>query len=408
MSWLDLINTDLIITTGDGVNYFPDWMTASAQKHIEYNFTEFNFPNVPGSLVNRKFPKGRRYNLEVYFQGADHLDKTKAFETSANDQRYWTLNHPFYEQIYVQPTSIHIDNSGLNTSKITIAIIETIVDDNPKTVVSASDYIQSKKLELNRNLELILTATPSQADINKTNANNSSAYSKGVPLINIPDQAAEYFNIFNTATTYVNTATATPLLAIRATTTLLNYPAQFNISVQQRMNLVKQQLDNLRTQVSTILSLSTKQLYQAQASALLTALAESATTPLSGDYTNVKKVNSATDMLITYYNYILRDLDTLQTPNGGNPDSFIPDMASMSTLDSLVNYCISSLYDIALNSKKERSIILDSDTNLINLTHRLYGLDPSDNNINELMQNNGWGLNHILQLKKNTKVVYYI
>lgn len=408
MSWLDLINTDFIITTGDGVNYRPNWMTSSAQKHIEYNHTEFNFPNVSGSLVNRKFPKGRRYTLDIYFQGPDHLDTAKAFESSANDQRYWTLNHPFYEQIFVQPTSMHIDDSGLNTTKFVISVIETIVEDLPKVAVDSNDYIQSKKLELNQNLELTLKASPSQKDINTVNSNNTKSYKSGVPLINIPDQASEYFNVFNTATTYVNTATATPLLAIRSTVALLNYPSQFAISVQQRMNLIKTQLDSLRTQVANITGLATKQLYQVQASALMTALAESATTPLPKDYTNVKKVNDANNTLVTYYNYLLADLDFLQSINGSSPDSFIPDQPSMNALDSLINFCISSLYTIALNSKKERSIVLDADTNLVNLTNKIYGLDPNDNNMLELMENNGWGLTQILQIKKNTRVLYYI
>ena len=92
MSWLDQIKNDLTIVTGDGKRYTP--LHINAVKEKEYNTVEFNFPGVSGSLVSRRLPKGRRYALELYFQGEDNTTIADAFETSADDPRPWTPQPP--------------------------------------------------------------------------------------------------------------------------------------------------------------------------------------------------------------------------------------------------------------------------------------------------------------------------
>ena len=101
-------------------------------------------------------------------------------------------------------------------------------------------------------------------------------------------------------------------------------------------------------------------------------------------------------------------MDSIQSANGGSPDSFIPYADTFIALSQLANNVISNLFQIALLGKRERSILLDKDTNLIVLTHKLYGLDEFDNNMDQLMVNNNWGFNQLIQIKKNTIVKYYI
>ena len=43
-------------------------------KTKDYNVAEFEFPEVSGTLVSRKKPKGSRYDLEIIFQGENNLD----------------------------------------------------------------------------------------------------------------------------------------------------------------------------------------------------------------------------------------------------------------------------------------------------------------------------------------------
>lgn len=405
MSWLDDKEIDFIITTGDSKEYNLLWKNPS--RSTEFNIAEFNFPNLNGTRVERGTPMGRKLNLELYFVGGDHLDKSKEFEQSSYNKKRWKIQHPYYGLMFVQPVSINYDNTDDNVTKLTIPIIETILDEYPKQTISVLDTIKYDKLILDSSLDNELTATLKQKDINTLQATTKKAYNLSVPIIKLPEEFEGYYNAFNQASSFINTATATPLLAMRATIALLTYPANFKSNATDRVNLLNTTFNELRKTVANSLDVSSKQIYQVQGSAIISAICLASSTPQDSDYTNKRVALSVINALLTSYQNFLYDLDLLQSNNGGSINSFIAGANSLIQLESLVYYTISNLYLIALNSKTERSIITEKDTNIILLTHRLYGLDKLDKNIDELIKNNNWGLNYLLQINKGTRVLYY-
>lgn len=406
MSWIDKNNNEFIITTGDGKEYRPLWKSLAKAK--EYNTAQFNFPNLPGTLVKREMPMGRSFTQELFFEGDDHLDVSDAFERSADDKRNWRVQHPYYGLIFVQPLSIAYDNSDYNVTKLNISMMETIIEDAPRVKVDPIDSIKIDASILNESLEQDITAKIQPTDINNMKATNNKAYNLSVPVIKLPEQFEAYYNAFNQASSFVSTATATPVLAMRATISLLSYPQNFNSSVDNRVDILRKTFDDLRDSLNGAMSVAGKQIFQIHGSALLSGMCFSSATPLDGDYTSRVGVFNVATVLFNTYNQFLTDLDSIQTPTGGSPFSFIPSASSMLQLGDLVYYSIANLYQIALNGRVERKIITERDTNVILLTHRFYGLDDQDNNMNELIKNNGWGLKHILHIEKGTKVVYYI
>lgn len=406
MSWLDKIKNDLIVITGDGKQYKPLWLNATKQK--EYNVAEFDFPEESGTLVKRGKPMGRKYALELYFTGEDNLDTSAAFELSADDSRAWTLLHPYYGTIIVQPTSLSFDNSEHNVTKITSTVIETIEEGNPKTVTDPVDFIKNAKDNLDVSFEKSFTQTPSSSDIKKLTYNNNRNYKLSVPIITLPEEFEAYYNIFNQANSAINTATASPILAMRATIAAITYPSLFTTAVKNRLQLFTSEFNNLRSNIETIFNISSKQIYQSHGGSIISGMCLAAATPIAGDFTNSKNTLNAIDTIFSVYNQYIIDLDSIQTLNGGNISSFVADPGSLMSLSSLVYFTLTNLFNIALNGKKERTIVTEKDTNIILLTHRLYGLDASDNNINELMSNNNMGLSSILQIRKGTPIVYYI
>lgn len=406
MSWLDKIKDQIIITCGDGKGYQPLWINAT--KDIEWHIAEFTFPELDGSLVNKGKKLGTRYNLELYFQGDDHLDKSFAFETSANDRRPWRISHPFYETLLVQPNGFHIDNTQLNVSKWTGYVIETIIESNPKIKVDPVSAISTQKVICDEAFAAALYATPTLTDVDQLNQTNKRNYNLTVPIIRIPSEAESYFNIFNKANSAVNTATASPLLAMRTTIAMINAPALFTISATSRINLMNQQFVTLRDTVFGLTNPSSKQIYQNLGGSMIGTMCLASSLALPGEFTNSNSSTGLIGTILAAYDNYLIDLDTLQTANGGNSNSFIPDAAALFNLSQLLNLAVCNLILIALTSKTERSIITETDTNIIILTHRFYGLDNNDRNIDELIANNNIGLNEMLQIKKNRKIVYYI
>lgn len=408
MSWLENIKTALVIETGDGNKFTPSWLNAS--KATEYNIAEFDFPNIPGTLVKRSKPRGRKYNLEIYFKGDDHLEQSNEFEKSANDSRAWTISHPFYGRIIVQPVSLAFDNTRYNTTKITGVIIETITEDNPKTTIAPIEKIEADKELLDTIFEdsFVNDVIPDTDDINTLSENTDTFYNTGLKIASDKLDAENYFNLFNDANAAILEATAEPLAAIRALQAVINAPALFVQGVKARITVFVEQITKLSSRLDDILTPSNKKIYENNVGVALSAMALASSNPQEGDYDSRAKVLEIIDEITVSYNTYLADLDTLQTDTGGDEDSYIPDSESLTGLNNLMNFTLSNLFDIALESKQERSIILNNDSNIVLLAHRFYGLQADDSTIDSLMEINNIGLNEILNIRKGRNIIYLV
>jgi hypothetical protein len=409
MSWTDQVKQDYIIQTGDGVRYYPDWINAT--KSLEFNVSEFDFPELEGTKVDRRKIRGRKFDIEIYFQGEDHLDESEAFDISARDQRAWNITHPFYGKLLVQPTVLNFDNTKYNVTKITGTVIETLSDDNPKSTFDPADNIQFKKRYADSTYANNFSSKIrfNSHDITRISKNNTKIYNEGAKFARLKE-AQNYFNLFQSANSKIINATVDPLAAITEVQAMINYPGLFTDSVTNRLTVLGNQFSILKTSISnfSIVLPNEKLIYENQAGGIVSTMAQTAAIPQDGDYKSRSEVISAIEIVLNTYNSYLSDLDNLQTDNGGDTDSYIPDYDSLSVLNDLVNYSVTNLFNIALNSKQERSIIIEEDTNIILLTHRFYGLDDADANMQQMIETNNIGLNELLGIRKGRKILYYV
>jgi hypothetical protein len=420
MSWVEKIRTDFVITCGEGTSFTPLWLNAT--KKIEYNVAEFDFPNLAGTLVSRGKPRGTKYGLELFFQGDDHLDVSKSFETASADSRPWVISHPFYGNLTVQPTGLNIDNSDYNLTKITCTVIETITEDNPKTVIDPIENIALIKAQADELTLASFDAIPSAADKNSMTATNNKVYTDGKKITTLAEESESYFNAFNTANAAVLRATTEPLAAMRLVQSLINAPALFKNSVKTRVNTLRNQFLSMNESIAGATLRPTKKIYEANSVAAISSMALAAANPLEGDYQNRTDVLDIVDALVAVrydsvsntlvpvgaYPIFLASLDSLQTPNGGDLNSYVPNADTLSALNDIINFTVSSLFNIALGAKQERTYHCEDDTNIINLTHRFYGLDQGDENLAKMVQNNNIGLSEYFQLRKGRKIIYYV
>ena len=195
---------------------------------------------------------------------------------------------------------------------------------------------------------------------------------------------------------------------MRALTALITEPSKFTASVSGRITTLQNQFNILSQTVLGITQLQNKQLYQLQAGSIISSMCNVVTTPLPNDFSNNKKVSSVTTTINSVYTQFLADLDLMQSINGGNVGSFIPDFDFLFQLNDLINSTNAYLLQAVIGARREHSIICEEDTNIIILTHRFYGLDESDNNINELIENNNLSLDELIIIKKGRKIIYYV
>jgi hypothetical protein len=408
MSWLAKVKDNLLIKTGDGRQYNVLWKNATRSQ--EYNVAEFEFPGLAGTLVKRSEPKGMRYNVEFYFQGEENLDDAETFRLSADDKRAWVMVHPFFGSLNVQPTSLNYDNTQLNVTRVTGSIVETITDDRPKTSVDPRDKIATDKAIFD---EVAATSfannvQPKATDINQMTANNLVAYSVGKKKVKLTVDAEAYFNVFNSANTKILNASDEPLAAMQELQAVLNAPAIFVDSVKNRLDIFVNQFEILRNTIEGITEPNKKRIYEGNQGSVISSMLLTASTPQDDDYGNRNDVYATIETILDAYNTYIADLDGMQTENGGDPDSFIPDAGSLVGLNELVNFTLSNLFNIALNSKQERTIILEDDSNLVLLAHRFYGLQADDSTIEAFKNQNEIGINEILQIRKGRTLKYYI
>lgn len=401
MSWVTRASDRMIITCGDGTVFNP--LYSRLTKDREYNLTEFNFPNLDGTFVDRRRPKGIRYELEIIFQGENNLDQAQAFDVSASDSRPWTIEHPLYGRLTVQPISLSFDDRSYNTTTIKGTVVETNEDAGLVTTISPSDQVDLLQERAFSSGADAFAQKP--ANSQALSVNNSVYFNSGIQIVPL-DGAEEYTNIFNSANAAVLNVTAQPLNAITQAQSLLLAPARFETSVQNRLNAFQVQLATLFGSTETIDSVEDKILFENSAGGLICAMCVAASNPQQGNYTSSTSVLSVVDQIVVQYNTFIIELDAIQTDNGGGLDSYIPDFEFISDLTYLVDFTISNLFSIALNASQERIVFLPFDTNIIELANTYYG--DLENGIDLVLSANNWGLSNILAVNQGTPFIYYV
>lgn len=404
MSWLEKIKNDLVITCGDGKKYTPNYLNAKKTK--DYNISQFNFPNISGTLVKRKAPRGRVYPIEIIFQGENHLDVASDFESSGDDPRPWVISHPYYDDITVQPSSLEFDNTKHNVSRITGNLLETIEKVRPSTTESPVDKVVNQKAEVD---EVVAASyadnvVPTPSDVASLQSENEQLYTSGQTL-STGELGSEYFDAFNTASGAIANATNEPLTAMRRLQSVITAPSLFKSSVEDQIGLLTSQFQSLVDNIENVFTPNQKRQFQATGGTIMTTIAQSA---VLGNYNTTDEVVNVIGIFVESYNLYIESIDSLQTDNGGSPDSYVPDMQAINGIEDVVNESISSLFDIALNSQQERFIYLSYDSNPILLTHRFYGLDSLDENLERFVSSNNLTLDELILIQAGRRIVYYV
>jgi hypothetical protein len=404
MSWQDQIdNVIFTIITGDGVQYQPKWRGVT--RDIEFNSALFEFVNVKGTLVLRQEPKGQKINLEFYFDGDNYIQNATRFVNSTNSKKYWTVQHPIYGNFICQPISISQDDNQLNCSKFSIQVVVTLPDVYPISMPIIENKISESVTATN---EKQASTYANSGEINKTGLKFvteylDTTYSK-IFKTNA-DILAFKKHVSNTIID-IESATGTPLLILRQMIALINYPATIEQTIVARINTFEETLNTLFTGLDN--SRENKFMFESLGGAMIGAILLSSSTNITDDYEIRSKVLAIQARISSIYSTFLTRLDSLQTDRADSDTSYIPNFDSMNSLNEAVNYTISNLFNIAFTAKQEREYTVDYDTNLILLTHRFYGLDLEDANIEKFIKTNNIGLNEMLCISKGRKIIYYV
>lgn len=404
MSWIDQINNvPVTITTGDGIKYYPKWLPTS--KSYEYNFTEFLYPNVKGSDVDRRQPKGCRYELEFYFDGVDYIDVSKAFGKSSENPKAWKLTHPIFGNIYVQPVGLKIGYEAYSVAKCTTNVIETIGGTPKPFSVLASvpaSAIQPLAVQTVDALNAVYVAKPLDTEnLANLKYNNNSMYLSMKDLIALTADANKFINLFNAANTAINDAITAPLAAIRLVQQMINAPYQFADTVQNRMAMLVDAITGLNETVATLINTQDKRAYENNVGGLLVSLALTGT---GAAYSNRDDILTSAEVILSNYNGYVTLLDSMKTANNGHTNSYIPDYDSQFNLVSLVSTSINYLFSLVDSAKQQRVTYTEYNSNPISICYKYLGVAEDD----YFFQSNNFTFDEMIQVLAGRKIVYYV
>jgi hypothetical protein len=408
-NWIEKIKTQFSITMGDGKVYTP--FSFNANKSDEFNLAAFNFRNLDGTLIDRRRRMGTVYNLELYFNGGDHLEQAQKFQKSSWNTKPWTIQHNMYGQLTVQPISpVFYDNNNklLNATCIKVTVQETIGAAQVAPTESEPDVIATTAASNAQHFADYYVATvpiPSVSDTNQMKA-NISGFQKA--LSKISNGADALRNAYNSAFSSINNAIHDVSAAVSQIQYYLSLPAYIEDSVINRVNYIAQEIDSLQAQVENLHLVPLKALWLNNAGSCLNAMCVATITNIATtDYVYSSQVLTVISSITTRYNAFVDNLDTLQTFNGSEPDSWIADPQCIQTLDDLVSYTLATLFAIQANALQPRTVTLTKDNNIINVAWSIYGLLPDDSTIDRIIADNNLSGDELWQLPKGKQILYY-
>ena len=403
MSWKDrLENRKLIITTGDGKVYEPYWR--SSEKEKDFNASRYDFIDVSKSLIDRKRPQSNKFPLVFFFQGDDNIEQCDAFEESANDSRFWKMEHPFYGTIKGQPLKLKRNDDSFNITEVSVEFWESISEDYPLSEISSRDKTLSKVNELNSLgvAMMVENSTPDSSNIIQVKDSINSVSSNQSPdLVSFND----YQNLTTKALKAADKLISDTETALQAAQDVISSPPSFETPVQRRIKSFIKAYYQMKELIDDVFS---KIYFEGQGASLIASICQSAMNPMENDYITRSDIENVNEQILEIYSDYLNVLDINQVQLYDTDNSWIPNSAIQSQLYSLVSFVSNNLFQLSFDARQERIFILPEDSNLIVLCHRFMGLDSEDKNMELFRKINNIKNKELYSIKKGREIKYFI
>lgn len=407
MSWKDLIeNNTLKITTADGVTYSPIWKNAN--RNGDFNASKFDYLSLQGTYVYQGEKPSNGMGLELYFTGENCIEISNSFENSLIDKRPIELEHPYYGIRKIQPIAFSRDDSKMNVSKWNLDVFETIETSQPNNVTSIDDTID---LNIQNTYENISTNFTAKATLNsesilasKTSINDiDSEFTKS---ISNSSERAKFKTRVSTALRAANNIITDAKTSIDSINSLLEYPATVADTLKSRVASFNSSLDRLSTNIESYTSLQVLEYYTSFGASIINSICKTVINPSEGDYNSRRDVVEQIESLNTTFDTYIANIDANTANDAGIKGVYSPDASTINSIYSTYIYTVANLISLIQDAKVERELTVDKDTNIVLLTHEIYGLKQDDSTIKALININDFRRTNMIQIKKGTKVKY--
>ena len=389
----------------------------NVSKKVDKKTTGFEFPDADGTFVQDLGHTGRKYPLRVFFWGDDYDQEADAFEAALLERGTGKLEHPIYGTVDVVPfgTITRRDDlkTGANQAVLEITLWETIgliypsaqVDPASAVLLSVDEYNDAVAAEFEEVTDLD-SAVDAATFKNDYNALLDEAESG---LQSIADTQADVQKQFDTVVDSINRGIdiliAQPLTLAFQTAAMIQAPARALTSITARLDAYKNLANSIisgddavvtpSTDASSSNKFHTNDLY---ASTYVTGSVVSA---VNNQFTTKTGALEAAETILTQLDDVVNWRDANYQALGE-----VDTGSAYQQLQEAVALTAGFLVEISFSLKQERSIILDRNRTIIDLSAELYG--SVDDQLDFLINSNNLSGSEILEIPKGREIVYYV
>ena len=421
MSWVDRLREAAYTSpSGERLTFHYE----NVATNIEKRTTGFEFPDVDGTFVQDLGHSGRKYPLRVFFWGGDHDTEADTFDAALIERGAGTLEHPMYGTVTVVPFGVISRRDDLKTAanqsimdivfwETTDVIYPSAQDDHASLVLSAvSDYNDATASEFANIIELDSAVSVANFK-NKYSALLNNTQSKLQAIANVKDDVRDQFNaIVDSINTGLDILVTQPRTLAAQTALFIQSAARAIPNVQ---GLSLSTLVNSFTSAGPRLSaydelsrdviaepsdddpnvFNTNDLYTS------TYVTGAIISVINNKFVTKTEALSSADFILT----LMGDVTDWRDANFESLGE-IDTGGSYQKLQDAVALTVGFLVEISFSLKQERSITLDRQRTIIDLTAELYG--SVDDELDFMINSNNLSGVEILELEKGREIVYYI
>jgi len=405
MSWIDrLKEASYTSPKGEVFNFDYEDVSLSFDKKT----TAFEFANSNNTYVQDNGNTSRRYPLRIFFWGTDYDIESEKFLNALEQKGIATLSHPMYGIVQVIPFGTITRRDDLKTAGNqaifeitffnTINILYPNSQNNTQNVVINSIEEYNTVTADNFGNKIDLSSEVSKATFK--NGFESLTKNTGSSLNGLVKTSKSAETQFNTIQDSIlgglDSLVDDPKTLISQANKLIQLPSKVEISFLSKLNSYGNLINtNVNTKPTSNNEYQNLAYYN---NTYLTGLSSSA-------------INNTFDTKNEAIEVAILLLETLELITNWSDDisedlSIIDTGESYQKLQETISLTAGFLVELSFSLKQERSIILDRDRTLIDLSYEIYG--EVDNQIDFLINSNKLSGNEILELPKGKEILYYV
>lgn len=136
MTWRDRLRTEIAFTSPSGQQFAAAW--AGNPRTVEKRLGIFDYPKIPGAIVQDLDVGADVYPLSFYFEGDDNDLEAERFFTACKERGTWTVAHPVKGQKVLQLIRVTENIQPVSSGNLTLIESEWIEPSNVTTAASAT------------------------------------------------------------------------------------------------------------------------------------------------------------------------------------------------------------------------------------------------------------------------------